>query len=195
MSHQNFRIPLCVKIYAQVNPTAPPLLSRRLPSLSSYCRNHRCYFLLFLRSTESFKLRFDSATIAKLKMRFSHAHPDETFGSSEKRYTDLVDTKTGRKPSHTCYRTWRKRGFCACFLDARILLVRSELDAPIWISPQESLKLAVGECEFTCCLTNHRSRGDTKMKCSRRSRQAESIFVSRVVVMGSSRPRESRTGI
>ena len=78
-------------------------------------------------------------------------------------HTDLVDSKTGRK-TYTCYRTWRRRGFCvleffcAC-LSRRsthpVLLVRSEFDAPIWISPQESLKLAVGECEFTCCETNH----------------------------------------
>ena len=51
-----------------------------------------------------------------------------------------------------------------------VLLVRSELDAPIWISPQESLKLAVGECDFTCCETNHLGpRGDSKMECSRKN--------------------------
>ena len=90
----------------------------------------------------------------------------------------LVDSKTGRK-TYTCYRTWRRRGFCvleffsAC-LSRRsthpVLLVQSELEAPIWISPQESLKLAVGECEFTCCQTNHLGpRGDSKMKCSRKN--------------------------
>ena len=93
-------------------------------------------------------------------------------------HSDLVDLKTGRK-KYTCYRTWRRRGFCvleffcAC-LSRRsthpVLLVRSELDAPIWISPQESLKLAVGECEFTCCETNHLGHsGDSKMKCSRKN--------------------------
>ena len=49
-----------------------------------------------------------------------------------------------------------------------ILLVRSEYDAPIWISSHESLKLAVGECDFTCCETNHSGRsGSSVMKCSR----------------------------
>ena len=40
--------------FAQVNPTALPLLSRRLPSLS-YCRNHRCYssFLLAALAQDS----------------------------------------------------------------------------------------------------------------------------------------------
>jgi len=49
-----------------------------------------------------------------------------------------------------------------------VLLVSSTMDAPIWISPQESLKLAVGECDFTCCETNHLGpRKDTKMTCIR----------------------------
>ena len=51
-----------------------------------------------------------------------------------------------------------------------VLLVRSDLDAPIWISSQECLKLALGECNFTCCETNHLGpRGDSKMKCSRKN--------------------------
>ena len=49
-----------------------------------------------------------------------------------------------------------------------VLLVRSEYDAPIWISSHESLKLAVGECDFTCCEMNHSGRsGSSVMKCSR----------------------------
>ena len=40
----------------------------------------------------------------------------------------------------------------------------------MWISPLESLKLAVGKCDFTCCETNHLGpRGDSKMECSRPS--------------------------
>ena len=51
-----------------------------------------------------------------------------------------------------------------------VLLVRSDLNPPIWISPHESLKLAVGECDFTCCETNHLGhRGDSKLECSRPS--------------------------
>jgi len=91
-------------------------------------------------------------------------------------HADMVDEHTGRKV-YTCYRTWRRRGFCVleffcAHLSRRsthpVLLVRSETDAPIWISPQECLKLAVGECNFTCCETNHLGHGEgSKMKCSR----------------------------
>ena len=60
-----------------------------------------------------------------------------------------------------------------------VLLVRSDLDAPIWISPQECLKLAVGECNFTCCETNHLGHGgDSKMKCSRKNVK---IVLSRMI--------------
>jgi ankyrin repeat protein len=93
-------------------------------------------------------------------------------------HADMVDEQTGRK-TYTCYRTWRRRGFCVleffCANLSRrsthpVLLVRSDLDTPIWISPQESLKLAVGECNFTCCETNHLGHGGgSKMKCSRKN--------------------------
>jgi hypothetical protein len=91
-------------------------------------------------------------------------------------HADMVDEQTGRK-TYTCYRTWRRRGFCVleffCANFSRrsthpVLLVRSEMDAPIWISPQETLKLAVGECNFTCCETNHLGpKKNSKMECSR----------------------------
>jgi len=93
-------------------------------------------------------------------------------------HADMINKVTGRK-TYTCYRTWRQRGFCVleffCANLSRrsthpVLLVRSELDSPMWISPLESLKLAVGECEFTCCTTNHLGhRGDSVMECSRPS--------------------------
>jgi len=84
--------------------------------------------------------------------------------------------KTGRK-MFTCYRTWRRRGLCllemfSCFLSRRkshpILLVKSSLEPPMWISSHECLKLAVGEANFTCCDTNHRGHdGKSFMECSR----------------------------
>jgi ankyrin repeat protein len=64
----------------------------------------------------------------------------------------------------TCYRTWRRRGWCLLELYAAVmardssnppLLVRSERGAPIWISPLEILKLMVGMADFTCCQRNH----------------------------------------
>jgi len=92
-------------------------------------------------------------------------------------HADIVNKHSGKK-TYTCYRTWRRRGFCVlefcCAVFSRrsthpVLLVRSEMDAPIWISPHESLKLAVGECDFTCCETNHRGHaGDSEMQCSRK---------------------------
>ena len=91
-------------------------------------------------------------------------------------HADMIDSKTGRK-AYTCYRTWRRRGFCvlelfASFLSRRsthpVLLVQTDLATPIWISPLESLKLAVGECDFTCCETNHLGHSrDIEMTCVR----------------------------
>ena len=78
-------------------------------------------------------------------------------------HSDLINKETGRK-MYTCYRTWRRRGFCvlelfASFFSRRsthpVLLIQSATDVPMWISSQESLKLAVGECDFTCCEMNH----------------------------------------
>ena len=91
-------------------------------------------------------------------------------------HEDRIHTDTRRK-AFTCYRTWRRRGLCllelfACFFSRRkthaVLLVRSERDTPMYISPHESLKLRVGDGEFTCCETNHRGHdGKSFMKCSR----------------------------
>jgi hypothetical protein len=91
-------------------------------------------------------------------------------------HDDRIDSQTGRK-AFTCYRTWRRRGLCVfelfcAFLSRRkthpVLLVRSGVDRPMWVSPHECLKLAVGKCEFTCCETNHLGHdGETPMSCSR----------------------------
>ena len=64
----------------------------------------------------------------------------------------------------TCYRTWRKRGWCLLELYAASmardssnppLLVRSERGTPSWMSPLEILKLSIGLADFTCCQRNH----------------------------------------
>ena len=68
-------------------------------------------------------------------------------------HADKVDPQTHRKP-YTCYRTWRRRGFCVMEFFCKnlsrrathpVLLIRSDLKSPVWISPMECLKLAVGE--------------------------------------------------
>ena len=64
----------------------------------------------------------------------------------------------------TCYRTWRRRGWCLLELYATImardasnppLLVRSQRGTPSWISPMEVMKLSIGHADFTCCQRNH----------------------------------------
>jgi len=64
----------------------------------------------------------------------------------------------------TCYRTWRRRGWCLLELYAAAmardssnppLLVRSERGTPMWMSPTELVKLSVGLADFTCCQRNH----------------------------------------
>ena len=60
--------------------------------------------------------------------------------------------------------------FCA-FLSRRqthpVLLVRSAFDVPMWTSPLESIKLAVGISNFTCCETNHLGDNKTPISCNR----------------------------
>jgi hypothetical protein len=64
----------------------------------------------------------------------------------------------------TCYRTWRRRGWCLLELYAAAmardssnppLLVRSERGTSMWISPLEVMKLSIGLADFTCCQRNH----------------------------------------
>ena len=64
----------------------------------------------------------------------------------------------------TCYRTWRRRGWCLLELYAAAmardssnppLLVRSERGTPMWMSPLEILKLSIGLADFTCCQRDH----------------------------------------
>ena len=64
----------------------------------------------------------------------------------------------------TCYRTWRRRGWCLLELYAAAmardssnppLLVRSERGTPSWMSPLEVMKLSIGEADFTCSQRNH----------------------------------------
>jgi len=64
----------------------------------------------------------------------------------------------------TCYRTWRRRGWCLLELYAAVmardssnppLLVRSERGTPSWMCPLEVMKLSIGLADFTCCQRNH----------------------------------------
>ena len=79
---------------------------------------------------------------------------------------DKIDARTGRK-MNLCYRTYRLSARCvfemfSSFLMTKggeqvrpALLVRSGGGTPIWMSPLECQKLAVGMSIFECCESNH----------------------------------------
>ncbi len=71
----------------------------------------------------------------------------------------------------TCYRTWRRRGWCLLELFAAAmardssnppLVVRSERGKPMWMSPLEVMKLSIGLADFTCCQRNHMITTETQ---------------------------------
>ena len=89
-------------------------------------------------------------------------------------HADRRDPETKLR-TKTCYRTYRKRGWCvlemfAAYLSREkthpILLITSANGSPEWVSTLESQKLAVGTCEFTCCQRNHKF-GDKIVPCDR----------------------------
>ena len=85
-------------------------------------------------------------------------------------HADRLDTNTKRR-AFVCYRTFRTRAFCvlemfAAYLSRRkstpTLLIRSVLSDPVYVSPLDCQKLALGLSHFTCCEQNH-----VTMSCSR----------------------------
>jgi len=77
--------------------------------------------------------------------------------------------------SKTCFRTYRKRGWCVLEVFASylsrdkehpLLVITSKEGHPEWISTLDVLKLAVGMCDFTCCQRNHKF-GDKIVECDR----------------------------
>ncbi|MDC3321705.1 hypothetical protein OAV88_03805 [bacterium] len=83
------------------------------------------------------------------------------------------DTKIRAK---TCFRTYRKRGWCvlevfASFLSREkkhpILLISSAMGQPEWLSTLEVQKLSIGLCDFTCCQRNHTFPGIGVVPCDR----------------------------
>ena len=78
-------------------------------------------------------------------------------------HKDRKDPFTKRRV-RTCYRTWRKRGWCVLELAASylsrekqhpLLVVSSKNGVPEWISNMEAVKLRLGLSDFTCCQRNH----------------------------------------
>jgi len=89
-------------------------------------------------------------------------------------HADRRDPKTKLR-TKTCYRTYRKRGWCvleifASFLSRQkmypALLITSAEGIPEWVSPSTSLRLSVCMSDFTCCQRNH-IFGDRVVPCDR----------------------------
>ena len=64
----------------------------------------------------------------------------------------------------TCFRTWRRRGWCLLELFASFmardstnppLVIKSARGTPMWMSPLEIHKLSIGYSDFSCCQRNH----------------------------------------
>ena len=87
-------------------------------------------------------------------------------------HADRIDPKSKQKV-HTCYRTWRSRGWCVLELYAAfmarsktvpVLRVTSKESTPEWMSPYEPVFLSLGATEFSCCQRNHLMSKDDKSK-------------------------------
>ena len=84
------------------------------------------------------------------------------------KHSTRKDPATKRRVN-MCYRSYRLQARCvfdmfASFLSTRggeraqpMLLVRSSAVTPMWISPLECMKLAVGKSTFRCCEDNHKT--------------------------------------
>lgn len=64
----------------------------------------------------------------------------------------------------TCYRSWRRRGWCLLELFASFmardsshpsLVIKSLKGVPTWTSPFQVHLLSIGHADFTCCQRNH----------------------------------------
>jgi ankyrin repeat protein len=75
----------------------------------------------------------------------------------------------------TCYKTWRRRGWCvmelfSAFLSRQsnpALLITSAFGIPQWNSPAEFVKLSVGNSNFSCCQRNHIGTDKGKISCDK----------------------------
>ena len=78
---------------------------------------------------------------------------------------------------NTCYRTWRGRAFCVlelfCSFLSRYkthpnLLVDSATTPPKWLSHMDTIRLSVGNANFTCCDRNHINLFGQAISCDRK---------------------------
>lgn len=104
-------------------------------------------------------------------------------------HADRISPITQRK-INLCYRTYRLNASCVyemfCgFLTTKggqrakpILLIRSGLGTPTWISALVSQTLKVGMSHFQCCVTNHTSTHTCQKKEAMLPYDATIIFVS-----------------
>ena len=89
-------------------------------------------------------------------------------------HADRIDKVTNKK-ARTCFRSWRKRGWCVLeFFSAAlsrdkaapVLLVQSAEATPYWLAPNDMAFMSAGLADFTCCQLNHVIRGNN-VKCDR----------------------------
>ena len=78
-------------------------------------------------------------------------------------HADRRDPETNLR-TKTCYRTYRGRGWCVLEVFAAYLsrdkqfpslLIKSKEGTPEWLSAMDTLNLAVGTSDYTCCQRNH----------------------------------------
>jgi len=78
-------------------------------------------------------------------------------------HADRRDPETNLR-TKTCYRTYRGRGWCVLEVFAAYLsrdkqfpslLINSKEGTPEWLSAMDTLNLAVGTSDYTCCQRNH----------------------------------------
>jgi len=90
----------------------------------------------------------------------------------------------------TCFRTWRRRGWCLLELFASFvardstnppLVVRSAKGNPMWMSPIEIHKLSIGYAEFSCCQRNHIITTETQ-KVMSKEKNTKTIPCDRPIV-------------
>lgn len=107
-------------------------------------------------------------------------------------HSDRKEMADDMKTISTCYRTWRRRGWCvlemfACILsrwkEYPILLVESSNGTPAWLPFRETVKFLIGRCDFSCCQLNHRLHTATQLNQNVDGKRGDVIQCDKPVVL------------
>eukprot|EP00939_MAST-03C_sp_MAST-3C-sp1_P002240 g2240.t1 len=107
-------------------------------------------------------------------------------------HSDRKEMADDVKTISTCYRTWRRRGWCvlemfACILsrwkEYPILLVESSNGTPAWLPFRETVKFLIGRCDFSCCQLNHRLHTATQLNQNVDGKRGDVIQCDKPVVL------------